>query len=129
MTTTGQPLFELASDLEAKRWDLMLKADTQTLTDLLSDDLQFIHSSGLKDSKEPYLDTIRTGVVIYRSASSRIETVVPLGDEAFIASGVVMMKATVRGTDRDLHSLFTVVWRREQRTWRLVAHQTTAVPA
>lgn len=127
--TAPQPLFQLASDCEEKRWELMLDADTQALSALLADDLQFIHSSGLKDSKEPYLDTIRTGIVIYRSASSRIETVIPLGDQAFIASGVVTMKATVRGTDRDLHSLFTVVWRRERDTWQLVSHQTTAVPA
>ncbi|RKE36352.1 uncharacterized protein DUF4440 [Paraburkholderia sp. BL23I1N1] len=126
---TGQPLFELASEHEAKRWELMLNADTEALAGLLSDDLQFIHSSGLKDSKEPYLDTIRTGTVIYRSASSRIETVTSLNDRAFIATGDVTMKATVRGIERDLHSLFTVVWRLEDGTWRLVAHQTTSVPA
>jgi ketosteroid isomerase-like protein len=123
---TEQTLFELASDREAKRWELMLNADTDALADLLSDDLQFIHASGLKDSKEPYLEAIRAGTVTYRSASSRIETVTCLGDHAFIASGVVDMQATVRGIDRDLHSLFTVVWRREQSAWRLVSHQTTA---
>lgn len=122
---TDRTLFEQASDCEAKRWELMLNADTKALADLLSDDLLFIHSSGLKDCKQPYLETIRSGTVVYRSASSRIDTVTALGDDAFIASGVVSMQATVRGIDRDLHSLFTVVWRREQSTWRLVSHQTT----
>lgn len=122
---TERKFFDLASDREAKRWELMLNADTEALADLLSNDLQFIHSSGLKDSKEPYLETITTGTVIYRSASNRIETVTPLGDNAFIASGTVTMHATVRGTERILNSLFTVVWRREQDTWRLVSHQTT----
>lgn len=124
--TTEPTLFELASDREAKRWELMLSAETTALADLLSDDLLFIHSSGLKDAKEPYLETIRTRTVIYRSVDSRIETVTPLGEHAFIASGVVTMQATVRGVERNLRSLFTVVWRYEEGTWRLVSHQTTS---
>ncbi|MGF6600753.1 hypothetical protein P3T23_005492 [Paraburkholderia sp. GAS448] len=123
--TTGPDLLDLACKLEDTRWQLLLNADVIALTDLVSDDLQFVHSSGLKDDKTTYLDAIRAGAVIYRSANSRIETVVPLGDRSFIASGLVKMEATVRGTERSLHSLFMVIWRREQETWRLVAHQTT----
>ena len=126
---TGQPLSDLAHELENKRWQLLLRGDAEALTDLVSDDLQFVHSSGLRDGKKQYLDAVRTGAVIYRSEESRIETVVPLGDQSFIASGAVKMTATVRGTERNLHSLFMVVWRREQETWRLVAHQTTSVPS
>jgi len=126
---TGQPLSDLAHELENKRWQLLLRGDAEALTDLVSDDLQFVHSSGLRDGKQQYLDAVRTGAVIYRSEESRIETVVPLGDQSFIASGAVKMTATVRGTERNLHSLFMVVWRREQETWRLVAHQTTLVPS
>jgi hypothetical protein len=129
MMTTGPDLFDLARKLEDTRWRLLLNADIDALTDLLSEDLQFVHSSGLKDDKTNYLDAIRAGAVIYRSASSRIETVVPLGDKSFIASGVVKMEATVRGTERSLHSLFMVVWHCERETWRLVAHQTTLLPA
>ena len=126
---TGQPLSDLAHELENTRWQLLPRGDAEALTDLVSDDLQFVHSSGLRDGKKQYLDAVRTGAVIYRSAESRIETVVPLGDQSFIASGAVKMTATVRGTERNLHSLFMVVWRREQETWRLVAHQTTSVPS
>jgi hypothetical protein len=129
MMTTGPDLFHLARKLEDTRWQLLLNADATALTDLLSDDLQFVHSSGLKDDKTNYLDAVRAGAVIYRSANSRIETVVPLGNESFVASGSLKMEATVRGTERSLHSLFMVVWRREQETWRLVAHQTTLLPA
>jgi hypothetical protein len=129
MMTTRPDLFDLARKLEDTRWQLLLNADATALTDLLSDDLQFVHSSGLKDDKTNYLDAVRAGAVIYRSANSRIETVVPLGNESFIASGSLKMEATVRGTERSLHSLFMVVWHREQETWRLVAHQTTLLPA
>ncbi|MFM0642460.1 nuclear transport factor 2 family protein [Paraburkholderia metrosideri] len=129
MMTTGSDFLDLARKLEDTRWQLLLNADVDALTDLLSDDLQFVHSSGLKDDKTAYLDAVRAGAVIYRSANSRIETVVPLGDESFVASGALKMEATVRGTERSLRSLFMVVWRRERKTWRLVAHQTTLLPA
>jgi hypothetical protein len=129
MMITGQQLSDLAHELENKRWQLLLRGDAEALTDLVSDDLQFVHSSGLRDGKKQYLDAVRTGAVIYRSTESRIETVVPLGDQSFIASGNVKMTATVRATERNLHSHFMVVWRCEQETWRLVAHQTTSVPS
>ena len=67
--------------------------------------------------------------MVYRSADSRIETVFSLSSSAFFANGVVTMEAAIRGTERKLHSTFVVVWRREQDTWRLVAHQTTLLPA
>lgn len=126
--TDRQSLADLAQELETQRWRLLLDANTPALSDLVSDDLHFVHSSGLRDSKKQYLDAIETGAVVYRSANSRIESVIPLGDEAFIAHGVVKMEATVRGAERRLHSVFIVVWRREQDAWRLVAHQTTALP-
>ncbi|MFL9992535.1 nuclear transport factor 2 family protein [Paraburkholderia sediminicola] len=129
MMTTGPDLFDLARKLEDTRWQRLLNADVGALTDLLSDELNFVHSSGLKDDKTTYLDAVRTGTVIYRNANSRIETVVPLGDQSFVASGVLKMEATVRGTERNIQSFFMVVWRREQETWRLVAHQTTLLAA
>jgi len=126
---TKENLLDLANDLEAKRWRLMLNGDAQALAGMISDDLQYVHSSGVKDGKQQYLDAIRTGTVIYRSADSRIETVTPLGVSAFVASGVVTMEATIRGAERRLHSIFMVVWGREQDVWQLVAHQTTLLPA
>ena len=127
--THEEALPDLAQQLETQRWQLLLGGDIPALSDLLSDDLQFVHSSGLKDSKKQYLDAIETGAVVYHSANSRIESVTALGKHAFIAHGVVKMEATVRGTERRLHSIFMVIWRREQDAWRLVAHQTTSLPA
>ena len=120
-------LLELAHSLEEQRWKHMLAAALPALEHLLSVDLQFIHSSGLKDDKTRYLAALAKGDVVYDSAKSTIETAIPLGDEAFMAQGVVQMKATVRGAKVDLHSLFMVVWKREKDVWRLVGHQTTLI--
>ncbi len=125
----SQSLLELANALEAKRWELMLEGDTQGLAGLISDDLLYVHSSGLKDGKQQYLDAIQARAVIYHSAEYRIEAVVPLADQALIANGIVKIEATVHGTQKSLHSIFMVVWRCEQGIWRLVAHQTTLLPA
>ena len=53
--TTRPDLFDLARKLEDTRWQLLLNADATALTDLLSDDLQFVHSSGLKDDKTNFV--------------------------------------------------------------------------
>ncbi|ABB08502.1 nuclear transport factor 2 family protein [Burkholderia lata] len=127
--TTEPALQQLAAELEARRWNLILQGDAQTLSTLLSDDLLFVHSSGLSDSKQSYLSSIEAGAAVYHSADREIASVVPLGDAAFFVTGTVRMAVTLRGTPRTLHSVFTVVWRREEDTWRLALHQTTALPA
>ncbi|MEW6339444.1 MAG: nuclear transport factor 2 family protein [Pseudomonadota bacterium] len=127
--TSAQELLQLASELETRRWNLALAADITMLADLLSDDLQFVHSSGLQDDKQAYLATLETRAVIYHRADPKIQKVVPLGDQAFYVNGTVTLEATVRGTGRVMRSVFTVVWRREQDAWKLVMHQTTAMPA
>lgn len=126
---TEPTLLQLANELEALRWNLILHGEARALAALLSDDLRFVHSTGLIDDKQSYLVSIETSTVVYHSADREIAFVVPLGDAAFFVNGTVKMTVTLRGTPRTLHSVFTVVWRREQDAWRLVLHQTTALPA
>jgi hypothetical protein len=128
MNAASQQLSEIAHELEAARWDFMLRAKAEPLAELLSDDLKYVHSSGILDGKQEYLDTIRLGTVIYRSAESRIESVIPVGQDGMIINGVLKMEASIRGFPRSLNSRFVVVWRREAGAWKLVAHQTTLLP-
>jgi hypothetical protein len=122
-------LFNIATELEARRWSLMQQGHTRALSGLLSDDLRFVHSSGLIDDKQSYIDSIESGTVVYKTADFHFDAVIPLGGDAFIANGVIHMSAVIRSELRQLHSIFTVVWHRDNGSWQLVAHQTTPIPA
>ena len=122
------PLLQLAERLEGQRWLAMLEGNHEALSQLVSQELWYVHSSGLKDGKQGYVDSVKTGVVVYQSSKRQINTVVQLGEQAFLARGEVVMDAVIRGTQKRLQSLFSVTWRQEQEAWRLVAHQTTLLP-
>ena len=122
------PLLQLAERLEGQRWLAMLDGNHEALSQLISEELWYVHSSGLKDGKQGYVDSVKTGAVVYQSSKRQINAVIRLGEKAFLAGGEVIMDAVIRGAPKRLQSLFSVIWRQEQGVWRLVAHQTTLLP-
>lgn len=121
-------LLERATQLEGKRWKAMLDGNHESLGQLVSDDLWYVHSSGLKDGKQGYVDAVKTGAVVYQHSTRQIETVIEIGEHAFLVGGTVDMDVVIRGTPKRLQSLFSVIWRQEDSVWRLVGHQTTLLP-
>jgi hypothetical protein len=126
--TNSSTLTGLATELEAKRWQSMLQRDVDALSDLLSNDLRYVHSSGATDQKVSHLGAIDSGAVVYKSADYNLDVIIPLGKDAFIASGNIRISVVLRAEPRQMHSIFTVVWRKESGVWRLVSHQTTLIP-
>jgi ketosteroid isomerase-like protein len=122
------PLFKLATELENGRLGLMIDANVNKFTELLSEDVVYVHSSGFTDDKTSYLKKFRDGAFIYHSAVLQLEKVSALGENGFMATGSVQMDATVGGVLKHLHTLLLVVWRKESGTWRLLGHQTTSLP-
>jgi hypothetical protein len=121
----SQSVKQLAEALEDRRWAAMLSGDADAFAEIASEELQYVHSSGVRDDRAAYLESIRSKATIYHSADWKVLTVIELGSSAFTAMGEVRMEALVSGIERKMHSHFMVVWRREKDVWRLVAHQTT----
>lgn len=118
----------LADELETKKWNLLLGGDANGLASLSSTNLYYLHSSGLKDDKNSYLDQLQDGTFFYHRIEHHIETVTPLGGQAFFITGIVNIDARVKGIERQMHSRVLSIWRREGDEWKLIAQQTTAAP-
>ena len=118
----------LADELETKKWNLLLAGNADGLGSLCSTDLYYLHSSGLKDDKNSYLDQLQDGTFSYHRIEHHIEDVTPLGEQAFFTTGIVNIDARVKGIERQMHSRVLSVWRREGDEWKLIAQQTTAAP-
>jgi hypothetical protein len=123
---TTQPV-DLKS-LEDERCRAMTSADLAALDRLLSDDLIWTHSSAKVDSKKRLLAKIESGESQYLSMRREDEKYVVSADAA-VASGVVIQEVRLGGVERSLRSRYTNVWFREGDVWRVVAWQSTAVPA
>jgi hypothetical protein len=125
---TIQTFSSLANELEAKRLSLMLAGDTAGLADILSDELYYLHSSGIQDNKETLLGKIAKGTIVYRRLDGDPGQVISLDDRSFSVYGAVSMDAIVGSAERRVDYLFLAVWRKEHDNWRLVAMQSTLAP-
>ena len=126
--SSSDRLFDLVVDLENKRSSLMTAGDADKLAEILSDDLYYAHSSGTHEGKREYVEKYRSGVFEYHSFETEVKAVVPLGNDAIQVNGVVRLEASISGVLKRMTSVYLVVWRRENRGWLLVGHQTTLMP-
>ena len=65
-TMTDHNFAGLAAELETAKWNLMLTGDTAGLASILSDELYYVHSSGVQDNKKTYLEKVGNRTFIYR---------------------------------------------------------------
>ena len=113
---------------EDRRHQAMLDADLTTLDALCSDELSYAHSSGARDTKEQYLEKVRSGYYVYRRIDHPVERVAVVGDSALVV-GRMTADLDVDGTPKTIDNLALAVWTRASGDWRLLAYAPTPLPA
>lgn len=117
-------------DLEEKRHAAMLASDVDTLSEMFADEFVFTHSDGAQDSKEEYLEKLRTRVFYFSTMERPQENILIIGDTAAVLSQMI---ATVNVPSIDLtkvlNNLYLAVWARANGKWKLLAVQPTPLPA
>ncbi len=117
------------TERENELYRAMLAFDYPALDDILSDELRYIHSTGVAETKAAYFDAMRRG--LYEYGDIRIlsgET--RLFDGAAMTSGVMEMLVGANGSAKGvIRLLHVLIWRREGEKWRLLLRQATRMPA
>jgi len=113
-----------AEKADRARFEAMIKADTATLADLLSPDLTYVHSSGVLESRDEYVEAIRSGKYKYKKVDLEDVKVRAYGDTALV-SGKATIDVTSSGNE--VHSVlcFLDVWVKQDGKWRMSAWQST----
>ena len=110
-----------------KTWSTAILAkDSATLDRLLDNDLVYAHASGAVDSKQEYLDKIKSGRQLYKSFEQRKVSVRMHGDAAVTQSWARVTGVNPQGVFDDKIMLLHV-WMKKNGAWRLIAHQTARV--
>ncbi|MCG5079087.1 nuclear transport factor 2 family protein [Paraburkholderia tagetis] len=109
------------------RYCAMIANDLSALSSLLDAELLYTHSSAVTETKEEYLESLRSGRVVYHSAT-RSREILRASEGAVVMVGHVIIKATVDGIDRILDNRFTTVWVKKHQTWNLLAWASTPTP-
>jgi hypothetical protein len=110
------------SALEMKRFTAMTQKDTVFLKKVLSDGLVYTHSNALVESKQSFLESIKTGKIVYKSMESE-EMKVRILDKTAIINGIVKVSGSLNDKEFTLRLRYTDVYHKNKGGWQLEAWQ------
>jgi ketosteroid isomerase-like protein len=114
--------------VEQQRCEAMIAEDTGALAEMLDDTLIWTHGSARRDTKQSYLSGFGTTGPKYLKIEREDVTIRCFGDTA-VVNGVQRMRCIIQGTERQVINSFMNVWCVIDGELRLVAWQSTPVPA
>jgi ketosteroid isomerase-like protein len=108
-----------------KDWAVaVVKKDYTVLDRVFADDLQYTHSDGRLDTKQSYLESLKSGKQTYHAAEHQSIDVKMMGKDVALVRAMLRMTA-VSGTAQPTPANFSVlrVYRLRGGNWQMVAHQ------
>jgi ketosteroid isomerase-like protein len=128
MTQTAGTITEAeALQAEQARYDAQMNNDFAAMERLYADDLVYIHSSTVIDTKASFIESMRSGAVKYRKMTRGDVKVRTFGSVAII-TGSGSFEVTARGQDLRLDLLFHAVWAKRNGAAQFVSWQATRLP-
>ena len=112
--------------MEDCRYAAMLDKDVKTLRSIFHDQLTYVHSSGVRDTKTSYIAGLETGVWDYRCIRRSKQTIKVQGSLALVFNRI-SMNIAVGGHLVCLENRDLAVWIYEASIWRLIAVQSSAI--
>jgi hypothetical protein len=112
------------SALEEERYLSMRQGDLQTFERLSHPELTYVHSNGVKDSLDSYLNKCREGLYVYHRIDHWLDEVRMSGNAA-LAFGEMSADITSHGIDKTIHNRTLTVWLKTGMQWQLFAYQPT----
>jgi ketosteroid isomerase-like protein len=108
------------------RVEALLANDFAALEQLLADDLTYVHSNGMLDTKESYIGGLRSGRSRYLTMDMSDVQVRSLGDTALINA---KFNARVKVGDHEVNPQprVLIVYAKRDGRWQMAAWQSTAI--
>jgi len=113
--------------LENRRIQAMVKADTEELNQVLADDLTYTHSSGQVDSKSQLVESLKSGARKYQAIEPE-DVKVRVYRDAAIVTGRARLKTVSKGQESNFQVRFTDIYANKGGRWQMVAWQSTRLP-
>jgi hypothetical protein len=113
---------------EDRRFAAMVDGDTAVLRTLLADDLSYTHTSGKKDDRTAFLQSIASGQLRYRGIAPTERRVRLLGADAAVVTGRSDMRVESEGQPSSFAIRYVAVYERKGAEWQLLVWQATRLP-
>lgn len=109
---------------DQQRHAALLASDTDTLDALFTDDVIYLHSTGVIDSKQFYLDGLKQGKTKYVQIDYQPAEYRVFNGFALVL-GKVVMQLLIDGAAKEVRALIISAWRFENNRWRMMSWQAT----
>ncbi|GAB7535653.1 nuclear transport factor 2 family protein [Burkholderia sp. 22PA0099] len=116
---------EAIRTLERDRFRAMVDGDGEALDVLLSDNVYYVHTNGKRESKQQFIDAILAGRRRYRQIEVQSQEVMPVGGDAFVVTGRVIVELEANNGGIVFPIAYTSLQARESGQWRLLAWHAT----
>jgi hypothetical protein len=113
--------------VELQRFEFMVQGDTTLLERLLAEDLTYVHSTGVVDTKASFLQSLASGKLRYLALTPSEIAVRLLGTAAAVVTGRADIKVVANGKEISFPARFTSVYAKHHGRWLLAAWQSTTV--
>lgn len=114
--------------LDKERMQAMADKDIAKLKNLLCRNLVYVHSTARTDTKESLIGNMESGATVYTSVVPSGVKAQDLGD-VVVLCGDAQIKVVSNGKPNEFGVRFTDVWQNQNGAWRMVAWQSTKLPA
>lgn len=109
-----------------KRRTATLNGDANTVASMMTDDLTFTHSSALVETKEQFIEALKSRKSQFKSFTDE-DRKIRVNGSTGVVSGICHIVAEASGTKFDLRVRFTELWVKEGDTWRMMLWHSTKV--
>ena len=114
-------------DLAKKKFQWMIDHRADSLEPMLDEQLKYIHSNGLTQTKKDFLDDLKSGKVTYQNIEVK-EIDSRVYPSAAIVIGKGKFSGLNNGTAFAVDLLFTEVYILKDRSWRLASRHASKLP-
>ena len=121
---SGSITVDEALKAEDARFQAQMSGDGAAMNKLFGDDLVYVHSSLVVDTKQSFIASITSGNVKYRSMHRGESKVRTYGCIA-IVSGAAKFEVNVKGENRTLDLLYHAIWAKRAAGVQFVSWQAT----
>lgn len=122
----AQPALLAAEDA---RFAAQTARDTQQLAGMLDEPLVYIHSNALVESRADFLESIRSGRIVYQLMQAEPDRQLrKIGRRQAIVNGIVRVEGLYSQRPFSMRLRYTAVYRRQQGRWLLNSWQSTRIP-
>ena len=120
----GQSRQVAVLQLEKDRFKAMINHDSSFLSNCLAEDLVYVHSNGMEDTKETLMNKIMSGTLQYTSVDVQQADIRTFKETAWIhGAAKIKVRNGKDSPEIELSIRYLDIYKREDGEWKLVAWQ------